>query len=797
MKKEYEITLAKFYSDCKQYYEVSEDLAIEDIRFIKFTDLLDTAGIFKNPKYCRYEGHGLKNAKWSMLGYSFTNDIIAEDEENENEENSASPNEYEWNFTFFNGFFSGDNSISNSKKSDIQKSIAEVVKFIEATLSGNFKFIVQDYHPISELQEHILKLDKKQQLDRIDICIITDNLIEHENLEATVLIESLQRECKIHYWGINKWSDLARSKSKRLPINLDFVQNEKIKYDLSFLERKNNDDIKYYLSIFPGDLIADLYNEYDTQLLENNVRVFLSLKNKYNKPMSETISDPAAAGMFFSYNNGLSVTASSIKINNSTNKIESITDFQIVNGGQTTATLYHTKYNHKKQLRKSLSNIYVQVKITVLRKSDNYSDLIKNISKFANSQTAIKPSDFWTNDSYLIDFEKLSLRNHVQKEGNFIYYFFERMAGQYKETRARKGTPRDQAAWEKQNPKKLSFNKIDFARWFNAMNLEPHSSVSSAEKQFETFMKSSNKPLLTDSRYKTVIGFGQLCERARIVCGKASSKEFSPIISDPNVGMATSIYAMSYLHFISEGRFDYHKIYDLRLNVSELDSILKSIIKKCWDQIYQFDKMYTRDKTKTEACWKFVKERVELNQTTIDKLNKYCITSKEHKKRESKDISEEEYYFTNLKQLLSNNGKLLFSMQDIAVSNNDFYKYRILIKNIITRINNKTDVITLAKLKELIIFKDELTDYELASAGKFPQKVDINFSRIYDTVFKSRSAFFESLENLVLSKTGNDFENQMALMEEIKELAETFDLYPGLSIIDMERIQQILDTFKI
>jgi hypothetical protein len=791
MKKEYEITLAKFYSDCKQYYEVSNDIAIEDVRFIKFTDLLDTAGVFKNPKHCRYEGTGLKNTKWSLLGYSFTNDIVSDDDDYENDDDSGSQKEYEWNFTFFNGFFSGSNSINNSKKSDIQKSVSETLKFVEATLSGNSKFTVKDYHPISELQELILKLDKKKLLDRIDICIITDNLIEHENLDSSFFIESLQRECKIYYWGINKWSDLARSKSKRLPINLDFLQNEKMNYDVSFLERKNNDDVKYYLSIFPGDLIADLYDEYDTQLLENNVRVFLSLKTKYNRQMSKTISD--SPDMFFSYNNGISATASSIRVNNITNKIEAVNDFQIVNGGQTTATLYHTK----KHLKKPLTNIYVQVKITVLRKTDNYPTLISNISKYANSQTAIKPSDFWTNDSYLIDFEKISLRNPFQMEGSFIYYFFERMAGQYKETSARKGTARDIKAWERQNPKKFSFNKIELARWFNALNLQPYISASSTEKQFDYFMKSENKPLITVANYKTVVGFGQLFIRARKVCGTASSRDFPSIIGDSNVGMATSIYAMSYFHFITEGRFDYHKIYDHRLKVEELDNILKSIIKKCWDQIYKFDQVYTRDKTKIEACWKFVKKEVELDPTTINKLSRYLISPEEDKKRQSVAISEEEYYFTNLNQLLGKNGKLLFSMQDIAESDNDFYKYRVLIKNTITRVNTKKDVITLAKLKELLVFRDELSDYKLVGVGQFTNKVDVNFLNIYEKVFKRRFIFLENLEKVVLSKAGDDFENQMHLMEEIKELIEKFDLYPGLSITDMERIEQILNIFNI
>ncbi|MEO6734402.1 MAG: AIPR family protein [Ferruginibacter sp.] len=791
MKKEYEITHAKFYSDCHQFYDVSEDIAIEDIRFIKFTDLLDTADIFKNPKHCRYEGIGLNNAKWGILGYSFSNDLVSEDYEDENEEDAPSHNEYEWNFTFFNGFFSDDLTIVNAKRADIQKSLSEAVKFIESTLSGKSKFIVQDYHPIKELQELILKLQKRDLLERIEICIITNNLIEQENLDSSIFIESLQRECKIHYWGINKWSDLSRTKSKRLPINLDFLQKEKLCYDIPFLERKNNDDLKYYLAIFPGDLIADLYDEYNTQLLENNVRVFLSLKSKYNREMSKTIREDS--DMFFSYNNGISATASSIKINTTTNKIEAINDFQIVNGGQTTATLYHTKKNFKK----SLSQIYLQVKITVLRKADNYPVLISNISKYANSQTAVKGSDFWTNDHYLLNIEKISLATPVQKDNLFINYFFERMSGQYKETRARKGTDRDILAWEKQNPKSLSFNKIEFARWFNAINLRPDISASSAEKQFEIFMKRKDRPPITKSIYKTIVGFGQLCIRARKVCGKEGGREFPSIIGDPNVGMATSIYAMSYFEFITKGLFDYHNIFDQKVDVSELDDILKSIIKKCWEQIYEFDKIYTRDRTKIEACWKFVKDRIQLNQSTLDKLGKYLITAKERKKRESVDVLEEEYYFRNLNFLLSNNGKVLFSMYDIANSNTDYYKYRTLLKNTIERINNRSVEITLRGLTDLINFKDKLADYDFKSNDKFSNKVNIDFVKLCDKIFKSRSVFFENLEKIVESKTGEDFESHMTLLEELKELVDKFDLYPGLAIKDFERMKQILDYFKI
>ena len=85
----------------------------------------------------------------------------------------------------------------------------------------------------------------------------------------------------------------------------------------------------------------------------------------------------------------------------------------------------------------------------------------------------------------------------------------------------------------------------------------------------------------------------------------------------------------------------------------------------------------------------------------------------------------------------------------------------------------------------------------MEGVGKFSPQIEIDLLRIYEKVFKFRSVFFDNLEESVISKTGDDFETQMVLMEEIKEIAEKFDLYPGLSIIDMERIEQILDIFMI
>ena len=53
-------------------------------------------------------------------------------------------------------------------------------------------------------------------------------------------------------------------------------------------------------------------------------------------------------------------------------------DFQIINGGQTTASLSHAKNKD----RADLENIYVQMKLTIVKEDD--PEFVHNISKYAN-----------------------------------------------------------------------------------------------------------------------------------------------------------------------------------------------------------------------------------------------------------------------------------------------------------------------------------------------------------------------------------------------------------------------------
>ncbi len=80
------------------------------------------------------------------------------------------------------------------------------------------------------------------------------------------------------------------------------------------------------------------------RLLEGNVRSFLSLRSTVNKDIRATIlKDPEH---FFVYNNGIAVTVEDMTLNDK-GKLLKATDFQIINGGQTTASLARAVYSDK------------------------------------------------------------------------------------------------------------------------------------------------------------------------------------------------------------------------------------------------------------------------------------------------------------------------------------------------------------------------------------------------------------------------------------------------------------------
>ena len=164
--------------------------------------------------------------------------------------------------------------------------------------------------------------------------------------------------------------------------------NEKMKLEID----STNEEYSSYLSVMSGPQIVDMYQEYGQQLLEQNVRTFLMFRPKVNKGLKETIE--SSPERFFAYNNGITGTAENVEIVDG--KITALNGFQIVNGGQTTSAIYSCF----KKDNTDVSKINVQLKLSVIKKKEEHSDFVSRVARYANTQNAIQPADFFSNSPF-------------------------------------------------------------------------------------------------------------------------------------------------------------------------------------------------------------------------------------------------------------------------------------------------------------------------------------------------------------------------------------------------------------
>jgi hypothetical protein len=235
----------------------------------------------------------------------------------------------------------------------------------------------------------------------------------------------------------------------------------------------------------PGELLSKIYELYGARLLEQNVRTFLQAKTKVNQGIITTLEK--SPEMFFAYNNGLTATASGVEVSSEyagSTTIRAIRNLQIVNGGQTTASILYAKDNRNV----NLANVFVQMKLTVLPE-ERVEEIVPRISKFANSQNKISDADFFSTHPFHIEMEKVSRRlSAPQKEGAFTStkWFYERARGQYRNQLA-KGKMSDRKKFEAEFPSDQIIEKTDLAKYTLTFECLPHLVSQGAQKCFMHF----------------------------------------------------------------------------------------------------------------------------------------------------------------------------------------------------------------------------------------------------------------------------------------------------------------------
>jgi hypothetical protein len=312
--------------------------------------------------------------------------------------------------------------------------------------------------------------------------LLTDGIVNAENITAE---SAGDISIAFHVWDIRRICRFANSGKKFETIEIDFERE--FGTTISCLSMVDPDsDYQGYLAVIPGDILAGIYDKYGPRLLERNVRSFLQARGNVNKGIRKTIMEEPHR--FFAYNNGISATADEIEFADNSNgnvSIRKVRNLQIVNGGQTTASLYHTA----KKDKASLKGIYVQAKLSVIP-PEQIDGIVPLISRYANSQNKVSDADFYANDPFHIRIEELSRTvwaPAVDGPNKQTKWFYERARGQYLDAKGREGTPARKRQFEAMCPNAQKFTKTDLAKYENTWMQLPYQVSLGAQKNFNHF----------------------------------------------------------------------------------------------------------------------------------------------------------------------------------------------------------------------------------------------------------------------------------------------------------------------
>lgn len=378
--------------------------------------------------------------------------------------------------------FVADYRDSGKLEALIQKEVTDQFKrlgrFVDACLKPDFAKSLDESMPVTELAWHIAQTHGSTK--QLSLVILSNAALSSR---VAKLPKDSVAGLKTQYdiWDFDRIYRSETSGREREDIEIDFCEFDKA--GVSCLPAYlGEDSMKSYLMVMPGSILATLYERHGERLLEQNVRTFLQFRGNINKGMRNTIINEPH--MFFSYNNGLSATAEDVTTNKSGDRLLSIRNLQIVNGGQTTASIFTASRKEKGDL----SKVYVQIKLSVVA-PEQVEEVVPRISEYSNTQNKVSAADFFSNHPFHRKVEEFSRRLWAPAPAGFVqqtHWFYERARGQFINKYA--GVKHSEAKkFLLKNPKGQMFTKTDLAKYVRTFDGLPHEVSKGAQKNFSSF----------------------------------------------------------------------------------------------------------------------------------------------------------------------------------------------------------------------------------------------------------------------------------------------------------------------
>jgi hypothetical protein len=554
-----------FTEDVLAEAEEAEDGAIQEDIFTEHAARVVTeAGEAVDPRLCQYRGRGMRVSAYDYLEDSDELDLFVSD-------------------------FSNADRVKNISSKEIAELLDRGRGFLSRSLTGIWQQLEESTEAYDLAQ---LIHTQKDELRTARVTLLTNRLGPRKVDSKDVNLSKIRVSHEV--WDIERLYQVAAVSLTPTPISVDLASE--FGGSIACIEMPSENAVyDAYLAVIPAEVLAQIYGRWGQRLLQRNVRSFLQARGSVNKGIRDTLDK--SPEMFLAYNNGISATAEEVELEQTPAgpRIARIANLQIVNGGQTTASVYNAFRG-----KGDVSTAFVQMKLTVLRDPERLDEIVHLISMYANSQTKIAFSDFSANDPFHIELEKLSRQTWAPRpQGKATtMWFYERARGQYLDERSRQDSPTKRRAWELQHPPGQKLTKSLVAKYEMAWRQYPHWVSEGAEKNFARFSAwLQENPIQVDQLY-----FEQVVAKAILF------QECDTVVRKMDLGGYKAnvvAYAIAWMSYLMGVTFNLERVW-LTQGVSDntLD-LFSQLARKAFDHITSPPDR-TRNVTewaKKETCW--------------------------------------------------------------------------------------------------------------------------------------------------------------------------------------------------
>jgi hypothetical protein len=540
---------------------------------------MSEVGMTFEPEVCHYSAR-VGNANLRLSGFALSDDSEQLD--------------------LFVSLYDGSDQISPISDSDTKTAAEQCLKFLAKCADGRLAATMDRSNDAYALALKIQGCYAK--LDQIRIYVLTDRVAKSKNFKAreisgkTVKLEVMDIERLYRHWSEGKPRDELVVNFEDVsggPLPCVYVPGDEVNYD-------------YALTVIPGEALRFIYEKYGARLLEANVRSFLGKTGKVNPGIQKTLRENPER--FVAYNNGVVIIADEMRPGVTADGgpgILWLKGMQIVNGGQTTASLYFAK---KRFPDTDLRRVRVPAKIIVLRSTDTADEeaLIADISRFANTQNSVKQSDLSANKPFHIEMERLAMTTYCPD--GVGRWFYERTAGSYTTMLAREGDTAPRLRRLKETiPASRKITKTDFAKYVNAWDQMPDLVSLGAQKNFEGFMDGLREPtgsspaILPDvTAYKAMI--------AKVILFKKAHALIRPMFKAYQANVVA--YTIALIANRVGSNFDFGRVWMQQ----DISSVLKQQIQKWAVEVNAAlhdtaDGRMVSEWAKKPECWDAIRQR--------------------------------------------------------------------------------------------------------------------------------------------------------------------------------------------